>query len=221
MELPAFKRIPKHVGLIPDGNRRWAQHRGLPKYAGYAAGIKPGFELYRTCIALGIEEISVYGFTNDNTHRPAEQTAAFSKACVSAVKQLARMDAELLVVGNDESPKFPPELKQYRVRQTLGRGLIKVNFLVNYDWQWDLNYALRNNSGDRHKDFRRAIASADVSRIDLLVRWGGRRRLSGFLPVQSVYSDIYVVDELWPDYKTQQFFDALHWYESQDITLGG
>jgi undecaprenyl diphosphate synthase len=65
------------------------------------------------------------------------------------------------------------------------------------------------------------IQSSDVSRIDLIIRWGGRRRLSGFLPVQSVYSDIYVVDDYWPDFKPEHFFAALDWYDKQDITLGG
>ena len=57
--------------------------------------------------------------------------------------------------------------------------------------------------------------------MDLIIRWGGRRRLSGFLPLQSVYSDFYIVDDYWPDYKPQQFEDALQWYQQQDITLGG
>lgn len=65
------------------------------------------------------------------------------------------------------------------------------------------------------------LHSKDISRIDLIVRWGGRRRLSGFLPIQSVYSDFYVVDDYWPDFKPQHIYDALDWYSEQDVTLGG
>ncbi|MEG3071459.1 MAG: undecaprenyl diphosphate synthase family protein [Candidatus Syntrophopropionicum ammoniitolerans] len=65
------------------------------------------------------------------------------------------------------------------------------------------------------------IASKDISRIDLIVRWGDRRRLSGFLPVQSIYADFYVVEDLWPDFKPEHFYQALRWYEAQDVTLGG
>ena len=57
--------------------------------------------------------------------------------------------------------------------------------------------------------------------MDLIIRWGGRRRLSGFLPAQSVYSDFYIVDSLWPDFKPSDFYDALKWYDKQDVTLGG
>jgi undecaprenyl diphosphate synthase len=65
------------------------------------------------------------------------------------------------------------------------------------------------------------IASASISRIDLIIRWGGGRRLSGFLPIQSVYADLYVVDEMWPDYRSEQVYKALEWYQDQDMTLGG
>jgi undecaprenyl diphosphate synthase len=224
VDLPTFRRIPKHVAFIPDGNRRWAQNRGLGKEAGYAYGLEPGFQLYNICLALQIEELTVYGFTSDNTKRPPEQTAAFRQACVDAVVGLSKLDASLLVVGNDDSPLFPPELKPYRTRQVLGKGSLKVNFLVNYDWHWDLSKAaakMNGATGGNRKSFAECIGSSEVSRIDIVVRWGGRRRLSGLLPVQAVYADFYVIDDLWPDFKPDHFFEALRWYESQDISLGG
>jgi undecaprenyl diphosphate synthase len=224
MDIPVFKRLPNHIGFIPDGNRRWAQSRGLPKQAGYQFGIDPGFELYKICLELGIQEITFYGFTQDNTKRPAEQTRAFQKACVDAVMKLANRDAELLVIGNTDSPLFPKELLPFTQRVKFGRGLIKVNFLVNYGWNWDLNYTLKNRSfqGDwSYDNLIKSIASSDISRIDLIVRWGGRRRLSGFLPVQSIYADFYILEELWPDFQPEQFYRALEWYQEQDVTLGG
>jgi len=224
MDLPTFRRIPRHVAFIPDGNRRWAQNKGMGKEEGYAFGLEPGFQLYNICRALGIEELTVYGFTSDNTKRAPEQTAAFRQACVDAVEGLAKLDASLLVVGNDESPLFPPKLKPYRTRQVLGNGTPKVNFLVNYDWHWDLSKAatrMSGTTGGMRKSFMECIGSSEVSRIDLVVRWGGRRRLSGLLPVQTVYADFYIIDDLWPDFKPEHVFDALRWYESQDVSLGG
>lgn len=215
-----LRRIPRHIGVIPDGNRRWAQEHDLPKEAGYDHGIAPGFHLYNLCRELGVEELTLYGFTQDNTKRPAVQTKAFQQACVKAVQILQSMDAQLLVVGNSESPLFPKELLPYRTRQTFGPGSIKVNFLVNYGWQWDLDHGLKQQAerGGRLVD---NIASADISRVDLIIRWGGRRRLSGFLPVQSIYADFYVVNAYWPDFHPEHFYDALQWYQTQDITLGG
>ena len=101
----------------------------------------------------------------------------------------------------------------------MGKGGIRVNFLVNYGWEWDLN--LLKACDIKSKNIYDNIQSKDISRIDLLIRWGGRRRLSGFLPVQSVYSDIYIIDDLWPNFNKDHFFHALEWYKDQDITLGG
>ena len=200
-------RRPCHIGFIPDGNRRWAQAHGQPREAGYAHGIAPGLALFENCRHLGIDEVSVYGFTQDNTRRPSAQTVNFRAACVQFALEVADRGAALLVVGDECSPQFPPELKPFRRRQGSG---IKVNFLVNYGWEWDLQ-GLRDGE----------IRSNDVSRIDLVVRWGGGRRLSGFLPVQCVYADIYVVDALWPDYRPAHLESALAWFGQQDRTLGG
>ncbi|WP_179211549.1 polyprenyl diphosphate synthase [Thermoanaerobacterium thermosaccharolyticum] len=214
-------RIPNHIGIIPDGNRRWAQNKNMPKEAGYSYGLEPGIALYRLCRELGVNELTFYGFTQDNTKRPSVQTEAFKKACIDAVKMLEKEDADLLVIGNYNSPMFPKELLPYLSRKTIGEGKMKVNFLVNYGWQWDLNSALKALSNGEKRDILDLISSKDISRIDLIIRWGGRRRLSGFLPVQSIYSDFYVIDDYWPDFKPQHLYEALEWYSKQDITLGG
>lgn len=199
--------LPTHVGFIPDGNRRWAQQHGMPKEAGYTYGIDPGLRLFEQCKALGIQEISIYGFTQDNTRRASVQKHAFSEATVEFGLEVARRGAALQVVGDDTSTQFPDELKPFRKR--CGEG-IKVNLLANYGWEWDLE-GLREGS----------LRSSEVSRVDLIVRWGGGRRLSGFLPVQSVYADFYVRDEYWPDFDTGHFEQALAWFRKQDRTLGG
>ncbi len=224
MVRPKFRRLPRHVGIIPDGNRRWSVNQGLPKEAGYEKGLDPGLRLYEICLDLGIEELTFYGFTQDNTKRPSVQREAFQKACVDAVRMLSNKDASLFVIGDYSSPLFPPELLAYRKRHTFGADRIRVNFLVNYGWKWDLNHALsftNSNNGGPRRNLIEVIASADISRVDLIVRWGGRRRLSGFLPIQSIYADFYVVDEFWPNFEPEQFYQALQWYETQDVTLGG
>jgi undecaprenyl diphosphate synthase len=212
-------RIPKHIGIIPDGNRRWAASKGMTKDKGYLLGLDPGLVLFKLCQIAGVEEITYYGFTVDNTKRPSEQRVAFTLACIDAVKMLSKEDASLLVVGNSDSPMFPEELIPYTKRRTFGNGGMRVNFLVNYGWEWDLNNLKTSDSSK--KNIVNYIKSNDVSRIDLIIRWGGRRRLSGFLPVQSIYADFYVIDDYWPDFKPEHFYEALKWYGQQDITLGG
>ncbi len=210
-----FTRLPRHIGLIPDGNRRWARERGLPVTAGYMAGVHKGLKMLRDCSDLGIEEVSVYGFTQDNTKRPKEQRIAFAGACVAFVEAALKYDIALHVVGDSTSTMFPPELKPF-VEKRQGHGL-KVNMLVNYGWEWDLNTAFESGKKRVHD----GLASSQVSRIDMVVRWGGCRRLSGFLPIQSVYSDFYVIDDYWPDYEINQVLAALTWFQTQEPTLGG
>ncbi len=207
-----FKRIPSHIGVIPDGNRRWAQGQGMEKKSGYEYGIDCGFQLYEMMLEHGVREATFYGFTKDNNKRERGQRDAFTKACVHSVEMLSGRDANLLVIGNTKSAAFPEELRPYaNQRVPFGRGLININFLVNYDWEWDLRNLTEHGR----------LASYDISRIDLLIRWGGRRRLSGFLPAQSVYADFYVLDDYWPDFVPEHFLKALSWYQDCDVTLGG
>lgn len=199
-------RTPTHIGIIPDGNRRWATEHGLNKEDGYKHGLLPGLKLLRVAKKYGIKELSYYGFTVDNCKRPKEQVRAFSDACCEAVRIIENENVIVNVVGNTDSPCFPPELLPYTRN---GNGIcdkMRINFLVNYGWEWDM---------------KNGWMSQSIPRIDMVIRWGGMRRLSGFLPVQTVYSDFYVVDDLWPDFDEKHFTDALDWYAHQDITLGG
>ncbi|MDF2538388.1 MAG: undecaprenyl pyrophosphate synthase related enzyme [Herbinix sp.] len=212
-------KFPNHIGIIPDGNRRWAKNKGLGAEKGYDSGLKPGLELLRLAKTYDIKELTYYGFTVDNCKRPSLQQYAFQKACVDAVKLIAKEGTSLLVVGNTESKCFPKELLPYTKRTDINGGGIRVNFLVNYGWEWDVSHIV--STGDNNNPILSRLHSSDISRIDLIIRWGNMRRLSGFLPIQSVYSDFYVVEELWPDFCPEQFEKALEWYSRQDVTLGG
>lgn len=211
-------RIPMHVGIIPDGNRRWAVINDMNKEDGYSHGVSPGVILFNSLKDYGVKEMTFYGFTKDNVRRPKVQTESYVKACIDAIEEISKLNSEILVVGNYNSKVFPKELLKYTEnRVTCGEGGVKVNFLINYDWNYDLSSALNHDS----KNIVESISSKDISRMDLIIRWGGHRRLSGFLPVQSVYSDFYVVDDLWPDFKEKHVLEALNWYKTLDVTLGG
>lgn len=192
----------------------------MTKDRGYDEGLDPGLRVFKLCEELGIEELTFYGFTSDNTKRPKIQRLAFTKACIDAVRLLAKENADLLVLGNTDSKMFPEELLPYTIkRQRFGTGGIKVNFLVNYDWNWDVGNIF--NVDKTSHNIINAIKSRHISRIDLIIRWGGRRRLSGLLPIQVVYADFFILDHYWPDFQPADIYAALDWYNTQDITLGG
>ena len=210
-----YKRIPNHIGIIPDGNRRWALNMGKNKDEGYSHGVNPGVLLTELMIEHGIKEATFYGFTKDNNKRPVDQRMAFTKACVESVQAVAGKDSNILVVGNTTSDLFPKELLKYAGKRVhYGKGLINLNFLINYDWKSDLEEGMKN------RDLKN-IMSKDISRMDMIIRWGGRTRLSGFLPIQSVYSDFFVLDNYWPSFKKDDFYKAMDWYQTCDPTLGG
>ncbi|MDE5990533.1 MAG: undecaprenyl diphosphate synthase family protein [Clostridia bacterium] len=196
----------RHIGIIPDGNRRWATQNGLRKEIGYDHGLQPGLRLLRAAKQRGIKEITYYGFTVDNCKRPKEQFEAFKNACCNAVKLIEKEDVSLYVCGNTKSNCFPSQLLPYTVKKDSPEDKMKVNFLVNYGWEWDI---------------KNGWLSHEIPRIDMVIRWGGMRRLSGFLPLQTVYSDFYVIDDLWPTFQEKHLDDALEWYVHQDVTLGG
>lgn len=223
LSTPEFKRVPAHVGVIPDGNRRWAAARGLPKAAGYEHGIAPAKRLFDVVWDLGIEEVSTYIFTQENAHRPKDQIEAFKAAFIEFLGWVEEKDVSLLIVGDTSSPIFPKGL-EYLAEPEEGRERRRrLNLLVNYSWRWDVAEGVRAHArmADKVGDPLDLIGSRHVSRIDLIVRWGGRNRLSGFLPLQSAYADIYVVDAMWPDFEVEHFYDALWWYQGQDVTMGG
>lgn len=198
-------RTPNHIGIIPDGNRRWATGNGLKKEEGYHHGLAPGLKLLRAARGRGIKELTYYGFTADNCKRPKEQVTAFSSACVRAVELMEGEGVCVQVVGNTASRCFPSALLPYTERKNAD-GKMRVNLLVNYGWEWDV---------------KNGWLSRAIPRIDMVIRWGGMCRLSGFLPLQTVYSDFYVVKDLWPDFQEKHLDDALSWYCKQDVTLGG
>lgn len=206
------RRTPRHIGFIPDGNRRWADARGLPRHKGYAAGIEPGLRLLRRCEELGIDEVSAYAFTKENVRRPGPQVQAFRDASTAFALAAVDAGAALLAVGDADSPVFPDALRPFTGRR--GPGRIRFNLLVNYSWRWDV-------TGRPSRRGALPLRSADVTRVDLVVRWGGRQRLSGFLPIQCAYADFAFADTLWPDMRVAELTDALAWYGAQDVTLGG
>jgi undecaprenyl diphosphate synthase len=219
-----YSRLPRHIGIIPDGNRRWAALNDLSKEKGYAYGVEKGKDLFDLLHRLKINEVTVYAFTKDNTKRKKRITDAYVDAVVSFLDWAKGKDISILAVGDHKSKMFPAEFEPFIEPEPLRDEMMKMNFLVNYDWRWDMaegadNY--RRQYSGRPYDPYQYMPSRHISRIDLLIRWGGMNRISGFPPVQTVYSDIYVVDEFWPDFEPVHVFDALEWYQTVDVTLGG
>lgn len=180
-------RIPRHVGVI----------------AGRAEGHEAGLRVLARLGKAGVQELSLFGFTQDGVKRPAGEVTALRAACVTMAERLAAAGARVRAVGDSYSPAFPAGLEPFLAEPGPGPGP-KVNLLVNYGWRWDVEALV----GGRHR-------TAGIPPVDLIVRWGGGRRLSGFLPMQSVYADFYTVDAPWSEYEDSHVDEALAWYAAK------
>ena len=190
-------RLPKHIGIIPDGSRRWAKSKGIPKIKGWEKGIDPGYALFKLIQKAGIEEVTYYGYTMENAREASDTEKCVHQRLYSRSKNSFPGRCGIACGGEQRFKDVSEGSASYAAnRVKFGKGGIKVNFLINYGWEWDLSSLktadLRENGIINH------LRSCEVSKIDLIIRWGGWSRLSGFLPVQSTYADIYIVDELWP-----------------------
>lgn len=211
-------RVPKHIGIIPDGNMLWDINNNLQKELYYKQEINSVIELFKLCQEEGIEELTFYVDNLDNSKHPYIEKESFTKAYIDAIMLLTKEDCEVLVVGYSDIHSFPSSLLPFtKERKKFGKGGIKVNFLIHYSWIWDLNF--RKEFCPLGKHINPRLKSREISNIDLIIRWGGLRRLSGFLPVQSTYADFYAIDDMWLDFKKQHLYDALNWYAKQDSNL--
>lgn len=162
---------------------------------------------------------SIYGFTKENVRRPSDQVRV--SRCVRRVRRARdRVRCGAIRPGRRALRDDPCCAASVRERQKRWRyqresaGQLRLG--VGSLWR---RKAPERNA--RNASPQRATASSSVPPVNLVVRWGGRRRLSGFLPLQCAYADMYVVDTLWPDMQDTEFLAALAWYQQQDITMGG
>jgi undecaprenyl diphosphate synthase len=206
-----------HVVIIPDGNRRWAREHGLPVAEGYAAGVAPGLAAVEWALDAGIAHLSAYGSSLANLEqRGPEQVIAIHAAVYALCVEAARMP-ELAVHVFGAPERIPPFVPQRAALMRLAErpppaARLVLHVGVGYsphDELAALAAAARSTSGEGvARDPERFLCSAGVPPADVVVRTGGRHRLSGFLPLQSASAELCFVETLWPAF-TRAELDAV------------
>ncbi len=207
--------IPRHVGIIPDGNRRWAKRNALRFGSSYARGVDNIFEACGTLFDRGVSALTVYILSLKNLSRSrAELAALFSlleRNIPRAGKFAGEKDVRIIFCGRIERL---PEGLQEKLRQledeTAGGSRLLVG-LVGYDGADDLQHARRTGS---------FLIPDTVPPIDLVIRTGGEKRLSGFPPQLTTYSELYFSDLLWPDFNEEEIRKALEWFSTRERRFG-
>ena len=204
--------IPAHVGYIMDGNGRWAERRGLPRSSGYAEGLKAMLRVLRRTEERGVRVATVYAFSSENFARPEEESSAIA----DVVERWNRSyDGGWKVTYMGELSRFSERLRE-SVALVVGRTAenegLRLNIALGYGGREDIVNAARRAAAKGEIDsasFENCLSSAGLPPLDLIVRSGGEKRLSGFMLYEAAYSELYFTDALWPDMTEKDVDDAL------------
>lgn len=229
--------IPRHIAVIMDGNGRWATAKGMARLAGHHAGVEALDEVLETIKAIGTKYFTVYAFSTENWRRPADEVNGLMHLLVEYLdKKIAKLHAEgvcVRVIGDRSGLSD-------RVRQkvenayalTKNNDAVIFNIALNYGGRQEIVHAARQlaqacENGEMNWQnidedaFAAHLDTAGQPDPDLLIRSSGELRLSNFMLWQVAYSEIWITDTLWPDFRAGDLFDAVFAFQKRDRRFGG
>jgi len=233
-----LRRTPQHVAIIMDGNRRWARKHNLPAWEGHRNGIAPLREAIQACLSHGIPYLSVYAFSPENFKRPQEEkqflfNALHHHLIQEELPQLQQQGVRIRCIG--DTKLFPETMQKditYVQEATESNTQLQLNILFCYGGRHDIAHATRRISsayanGDITQEditperFADYLWTADIPDPEVVIRTGGRRRISNFLLYQIAHSEIYFFDQYWPDITREDIESALTTFHQTTRTFGG
>ena len=230
-------QVPAHIGIIMDGNGRWAKKRGLPRTAGHTAGAQNFRTITRYASSIGVKYLTLYAFSTENWSRPAEEVSALMKLFHQYLEEALRdfMDENIRVRFIGDISAFAPDLQAliHRVEEasSVKTGMV-LNLAMNYGGRAEITRAAKRfaqevQQGRRSPEelteelFSQYLYTGGQPDPDLIIRPSGEERLSNFLLWQSAYAELVYFDILWPDFKTSDLDEALAIYASRQRRFGG
>ncbi len=229
--------LPEHIGIIMDGNGRWAKKRGLPRTAGHTAGAQTFRRIARYCSDIGIKYLTVYAFSTENWKRPKEEVDAimklFKEYMLEAISDF--QDDSIVVKFIGDRSVFSDEMLELIERNendSKDRDGMVLNIAMNYGGRDEIVHAVKNIATSI-KDGKLNVDDIDAQLIsdsiytsgqpdpDLIIRPSGEYRTSNFLLWQSAYAEYCIMDVLWPDFKSEDLDKALIEYAKRNRRFGG
>ena len=229
----ALDSVPTHIGIIMDGNGRWARRRGHPASFGHRAGVRAIKRVLEGCEELGVKVLSVYAFSTENWSRPRTEVRAlmrlFHETMQREIEEMHRRGVRIVVSGRrDELSTKMRERIDEALERTAGNTNGVLNICLNYGGRAEIVDAVRRLVADgvQSGEVDEAAITArlyvpDLPEPDLIIRTAGERRVSNFLLWQSAYSEMLVSETLWPDFGIDDLKAALADYSSRVRTFGG
>lgn len=235
-EVKNFGSVPEHVAIIMDGNGRWAKKKGLPRAAGHRKGIGTVREIVEACANLGVKYLTLYTFSTENWRRPKTEVSTLMRLIVKSLKdetdQLDKNNIRLTSIGNSEL--LPPEVKEEledAFEKTKMNTKMTLNLALSYSGRWELTNAMQKIGNDvkagnidvndiTEETISNYLNTKDMPDPELLIRSGGEMRISNFLLWQIAYSEIYITNVLWPEFKTDNLIEAVEEFQKRERRFG-
>lgn len=224
-------RIPRHVGLILDGNGRWANQRGLPRTAGHLAGEEALFDTVEGALELGIEWVTAFTFSTENWSRSDEEVQFLmwfnEDLLLRRRDDLHAQGVRMLFAGDMADRRIPDRNRQHMQEaeeKTRDNRALNLVFAFNYGSRREIVEAAKTlaRSGEPidEESFQRALHVPDMPDVDLVIRSSGEHRLSNFLLWQAAYAEFYFPGILWPDFDRHALVDAVVEYQARERRFG-
>ena len=239
-DLPPKEFIPRHIGIIMDGNGRWAKMRGLERSKGHIEGAKTFRRISDYCHEIGVEVVTFYAFSTENWKRPLSEVTAIMKLFKEYLTEADEIKFDRQKSGYvlrflGDTSAIPKELQRLVETTQLSateKDTTIVNIALNYGGRQEIVHAVRElgelvKKGEldpakiTEEDISNHLYTAGMPDPDLIIRPSGELRLSNFLTYQSAYSELWFSDVLWPDFTTDDLDRAIMDYAKRNRRFGG
>jgi undecaprenyl diphosphate synthase len=230
------EKLPRHVAIIMDGNGRWARKRGNARVFGHKNGVKAVRDVTEAAAELGLGYLTLYAFSTENWNRPKNEVDALMSLLVSTIasetKTLMDNNVKLKSIGCKATlPKSVQDKLSETIDKTSSNDGLTLTLALSYSSRWEIIEAVKNiaiAARDKKIDpsqidaefFSQYLETAQIPDPELMIRTSGEFRLSNFLLWQVAYSELYFCNVLWPDFRREHFFEALHDYQSRERRFG-
>jgi len=228
--------IPNHIGFILDGNRRWAEKQGMPRWMGHIKGGLPkGEDVVDWCLELGVPQVSMFVLSTENLNRPKKEVDAILDAVYRGLETLEKKQSlldkyEVHVKFVGDLSRLPPRMIRIigKIMQKTAKYQKKVlNIMIAYGSHFELTETFKKIAEKVLKTGAITITPKDIDQnllvptpVDLVIRTGGMSRLSGFMMWQAAYAEIYVTKTLWPDFTKKELVKAIKWFTKVQRNYG-
>lgn len=232
-----MKKIPKHIAIIMDGNGRWADRRNLPRADGHRAGIEAVRDVVEACGDFGIQVLTLFTFSTENWKRPSLEINALMRILLDQLHEqtpdLNSKNVKINFIGDiSRMPKRVVNELQRSIDMTKNNTGLILNLALNYGGRQEIIKATKAIAHDvvngklkadkiNEKVFSKYLYTSEFPDPDIIIRTSGEMRISNFLLWQCAYSEIYITEVLWPDFRRKDFLLALLSYQKRKRRFGG